>query len=124
MKKDKTIKIAIDARCMVDAILNDNYQMPNFDKLIDQEVEFVNIENEGEVTITSMDKLYAYGPSCNRKPHDIVFSRLSEAGQQTRTRSIRDIMDSQICHQSFKKSLINYLITFEIHLHLYSAFLS
>ena len=35
--------------------------MPNFDNLMEQVAEIIDSENDGEVRVTSLDMLYAYG---------------------------------------------------------------
>ena len=61
VKKDKTAKIALDARSLNNAILKEKYQMPNLDNLMEQIAEIINNDAEGEVLFTSLDMLYAYG---------------------------------------------------------------
>ena len=61
VKKDKTVKIALDARSLNNAILEEKYQMPNLDNLTEQVAEILNDEKEGEVRFTSLDMLYVYG---------------------------------------------------------------
>ena len=61
VKKDKTVKIALDARSLNNAILKEKYQMPNLDNLMEPVAEIINSDNQGEVLFTSSDMLYAYG---------------------------------------------------------------
>ena len=61
VKKDKTVKIALDPRSMNNAILKEKYQMPKLDNLMEQVAEITNSDNTGEVLFTFLDKLYAYG---------------------------------------------------------------
>ena len=61
VKKDKSVKLALDARSLNDAIQKDKYQMPNLDNLLGQVAEIINEENEGEVGFTTLDRVYAYG---------------------------------------------------------------
>ena len=61
VKKDKSVKVALDARSLNDAIQKDKYQMLNLNNLMEQVVEIKNDENEGEVRFTSLDMAYAYG---------------------------------------------------------------
>ena len=61
VKIDKTVKIAVDARSLNNAILKEKYQMPNLDNLMEQVADIKNSEQEGEVRFTSLDILYAYG---------------------------------------------------------------
>ena len=61
VEKDKSVKIALDARSLNDAIQKDEYQMPNLDILMEQVEELINDESEGVVRFTSLDMTYAYG---------------------------------------------------------------
>ena len=61
VKKDKTVKIARDARSLNEAISKDKYQIPNLDNLMQQVAEIINTKNEGEVRFTSLDLLNANG---------------------------------------------------------------
>ena len=61
VKKDKTVKIALDSRALNNAILKEKYQMLNLDNLMEQVAEIINGGTEGEVRFTSLDMQYAYG---------------------------------------------------------------
>ena len=61
VKKDKTVKIALDARALNNAILKEKVQMPNLDNLMEQVAEIINSEKEGKVRFTSLEMMYAYG---------------------------------------------------------------
>ena len=61
VEEDKTVKIALDARSLNNAILKEKYQLPNLDNLMEQVAEVINDEKEGEVRFTSLDMLHAYG---------------------------------------------------------------
>ena len=60
VKKDRSVKIVLDARSFNNAIMKEKYQMPNLYSLI-EEIEIANGKQEGEVRFTSLDMLYAYG---------------------------------------------------------------
>ena len=60
VKKDKSVKIALDARSLNQSIAKDKYQMPNLDNLIDMIAEELE-KNEGEAWYSSVDMTYAYG---------------------------------------------------------------
>ena len=60
VKKDKSVKIALDARALNESIAKDKYQMPKLDNLIDMIAEELEI-NEGEAWYSSVDMTYAYG---------------------------------------------------------------
>ena len=60
VKKDKSVKIALDARALNQSIAKDKYQMPNLDNLIDMIAEKLD-EKSGEAWYSSVDMTYAYG---------------------------------------------------------------
>ena len=60
LKKDKSVKIALDARALNESIAKDKYQMPNLDNLIDMIAEELE-KSEGEAWYSSVDMTYAYG---------------------------------------------------------------
>ena len=60
VKKDHSVKIALDARALNQAIDKDKYQMPNLDNLLGMVAEKLDNEN-GEAWYSSVDKTYAYG---------------------------------------------------------------
>ena len=60
VKKDRSVKIALDARALNQAIDKDKYQMPNLDNLLDMVAEKLDTE-EGEAWFLSVDMTYAYG---------------------------------------------------------------
>ena len=61
LKKDKGVKIELDARILNNAIQKEKYQMPKLDNLMEQVAEIINDIEDGTVRITSLDMLYAYG---------------------------------------------------------------
>ena len=60
VKKDRSVKIALDARALNRAIDKDKYQMPKLEKLLDMVAEKLDSEN-GEAWVSSVDMTYAYG---------------------------------------------------------------
>ena len=60
VKKDKSVKIALDARALNQSIAKDKYQMPNLDNLIDMIAEELE-KNEREAWYSSVDMTSAYG---------------------------------------------------------------
>ena len=61
VRKDRSVKIALDARSLNIAIMKEKYQMPNLDSLMEKLSKIVNGKQKGEVLFTSLDMLYAYG---------------------------------------------------------------
>ena len=64
VKKDKSVKIALDARALNVSIAKDKYQMPNLDSLIDTIAEKLD-KNSGEAWYSSVDMTYAYRQTRN-----------------------------------------------------------
>ena len=60
VKKDRSVKIALDARALNDSIAKDKYQMPNLENLMDMVAEKID-GKEGQVFYSSVDMKYAYG---------------------------------------------------------------
>ena len=61
VKKDRSVKIALDARSLNNDILKNKYQIPNLESKMEKVAEIVSNNNEGEVFFTSLDMQYAYG---------------------------------------------------------------
>ena len=60
VEKDKTVKVALDARALNESIAKDKYQIPNLDSLIDMIAEKLD-KKESEDCYSSADMTYAYG---------------------------------------------------------------
>ena len=60
VKKDKPVKIALDARALNQSIAKDKYQLPNLENLIDMIAEKLD-EIVGEPWYSSVEMNYAYG---------------------------------------------------------------
>ena len=60
VKKDRSVKTALDARALNDSIAKDKYQMPNLENLMDMVAETID-GKEGQVFYSSIDMKYAYG---------------------------------------------------------------
>ena len=61
VKKDKSVKIALDARALNNEIVKDKYQMPNLKHLVDLVAEQLDNKEQGKALYTSSDMRYAYG---------------------------------------------------------------
>ena len=61
VKKDKSIKIALDSRKLNEATIKRKAQMPNMEELISRISRKISEEQEGEIWITKLDFDYAYG---------------------------------------------------------------
>ena len=60
VKRDKSVKIALEVRSLNNAIQTKKYQMPNSENLLEQIAGIVNSKEDGIVRVTSLDMLYAY----------------------------------------------------------------
>ena len=60
VKKDRSVKIALDARELNKNVVKDKYPMPNLDNLMDMIAEHVE-QGPGETFFTTLDMTYAYG---------------------------------------------------------------
>ena len=61
VKKDKSIKIALDSRKLNEATIRRKAQMPNMEELISRITRKISEVKEGEIYITKLDFDYAYG---------------------------------------------------------------
>ena len=61
VKRDKSVKIALDARALNNEIVKDKYQMPNSEHLVNMVAEKLDTENKRIAWYTSLDMQYAYG---------------------------------------------------------------
>ena len=61
VKKDRSVKNALVARSLNNAIVKENYQMPNLESLNENVAENINGKQEADVLFTSLDMLYAHG---------------------------------------------------------------
>ena len=61
VKKDKSVKLALDSKVLNKAIHKNKYQMPNIDSLIDSISQHINNSNNGDnVYFSTVDLKYAY----------------------------------------------------------------
>ena len=60
VKKDRSVKIALDARALNQEIEQDKYQMPNLENLLDMVAEKLDSSN-GEAWYSTLDMTYANG---------------------------------------------------------------
>ena len=61
VKKDKSVKIALDARALNNEIVKDKCQMPNLEHLVDLVAEHIDNKEQEKALYTSLDMRYAYG---------------------------------------------------------------
>ena len=59
-KKDGSVKLAMDAKPMIDQIHKNQYQMPNLLELLDSAAQIITSDKIGEVWFTSLDLKYAF----------------------------------------------------------------
>ena len=61
VKKDKSVKLALDSKILNKSIHKNKYQMPNIDSLIDSISQHINDSDQGEnVYFSTIDLKYAY----------------------------------------------------------------
>ena len=61
VKKDKSVKLALDSKVLIKAIHKNKYQMPNIDSLINSISQHINDSNQGDnVYFSTIDLKYAY----------------------------------------------------------------
>ena len=61
VKKDKSVKIALDAKALNNEIVKDEYQMLNLEHLVDLVAEQLDNKEQEKALYTSLDMRYAYG---------------------------------------------------------------
>ena len=61
VKKDRSVKIALDAILPKNSILKKKYQMPNLESLKEKVTEAVKANKDSELFFTSLDKQCVYG---------------------------------------------------------------
>ena len=67
VKKDGSIKLALDAKLINKQLYNNKYQMPNVGGLLDGVSQIVTAKTAGTLYFTVLDLKYAYGqirPNC------------------------------------------------------------
>ena len=61
VKKDKSVKIALDSKKLNEATTKTKSQMPNMEELISKISRKISERKEGEIWLTKLDFNYAYG---------------------------------------------------------------
>ena len=61
VKKDGSIKIALESRELNKQVHKNKYQMPNIDELVDGVSQIIAEKKAGNVYFTTLDFTYAYG---------------------------------------------------------------
>ena len=61
VKKDESVKLALDACALKNEILEDEYREPNLEYLVDLVAEQLDSNVEGKALHTSLDMRYAHG---------------------------------------------------------------
>ena len=82
VKKDRSVKIALDARALNKAIVVDKYQMPNWENLMEIIAERLDISN-GEVWYSSVD--LTVKSRYMQKRQNIVLFKLLAVNQRAHT---------------------------------------
>ena len=105
VKKDQSIKLALDSKVLNKAIHKNKYQMPNIEMLIDTiSQHLAHTQNGQQAYFTSLDLKYAYS---QLKPHHDTAKHCSFniiCGESTGTYRFKpDFMVLQIGQQNFRK---------------------
>ena len=61
VKKDGSVKLALESRELNKQVHKNNYQMPNIEELMDIVGQMISERKQGDVFFTTMDLTYAYG---------------------------------------------------------------
>ena len=61
VKKDGSVKLALESRELDKQVHKNKYQMPNFEELIDTVGQTISERKPGDVYFSTMDLTYAYG---------------------------------------------------------------
>ena len=61
VKRDGTLKLALDSKELNKMVCKNKYQMPNIDNLMDRIADIIHSERHGTVWFSSIDLRYAYG---------------------------------------------------------------
>ena len=61
VKKDGSVKLALESRELNKQVHKNKYQMPNIEELVDTIGQLISEKKQGEVYFTTMDLTYAYG---------------------------------------------------------------
>ncbi len=61
VKKDGSLKLALDSKKLNEWVIKNKNQMPNIDELIDQIAQIITSNKPGRVWFTTVDLAYAYG---------------------------------------------------------------
>ena len=110
VKRDQTIKLALDSRTLNKSIHKNKYQMPNFETLMDSISQIISnykIEPADKIYFSTIDLKYAYS-QLNLHPETAKHCNFNiVSGDMTGTyRSKRDFMVLLTCLPSFKRQWI------------------
>ena len=61
IKKDGSVKLALESRELNKQVHKNKYQMPNIEKLMDTVGQTISEKKQGDIYFTTMDLTYAYG---------------------------------------------------------------
>ena len=91
IKRDKTVKVALDARHLNNAIQKDKRQMPNLDNLMEQVAEIMKSTSEKSVRFTSLDLNTNMGKrSCTQTPQNTASFKSSEGKRREHIHLIQE----------------------------------
>ena len=114
MKKDRSVKIALDERALNQAIDEDKYQLTNLDSILIIHIA-VKLDSEaGEVWYPSVDMTYAYGevPLQLKTEKHCNFQIIGERSTETKRFVIIGFYGSTLMPTEFRKVMDLMLVKF------------
>ena len=75
VKKDQTVKLALDSQKINKFIHKNRYQMPYIDLLLDNIAQVVKSDKTKQMLFSKRDLLYAYAGSTNARTMQLQFNR-------------------------------------------------
>ena len=117
VKRDKSVRIALDVRSLNNAIQKKKYQMPNMENLLEQVAGIVNSKEDGIVRFTSLDMLYAYGQT-ELHPETASHCYLQIIGERATYAFKTGFFGMTIKPSESQKFMGNICTLFRIHSHL------
>ena len=110
MKKDQSIKLALDSKVLNKAIHKNKYQMPNIEMLIDTiSQHLTDTQNGQQAYFTTLDLKYAYSQlNCIKTQQNTVILISYVANLPVHIDSKLVFMVLQICRQNSKKLWITH----------------
>ena len=104
VKKDQTVKLALDSEKLNKFIHKNKYQMPNFELLLDNIVQVVKSDKSKQTLSSTLDRRYAYSQILLDKTTKEQCNFSLIGGNATGTYQFQTgFMASRLCQLNFKK---------------------